>query len=212
MARPISPNPDRPRDTKRCRMTSVQEILPGTMGPPAPSTADETRLVHDLRAGRPEAREQLVHAYYDRLYRLAYSMTGVAEDSRDLVQETFLAALKGLPGFRGESRLSTWLIAILRNQYTLQLRGERKWRHAPLDAVDAADPGPAPALNPGVTAVLERLRKLPEDLRTAMVLFYLEGMKYQEIAEAMECPIGTVRSRLFEARERLKRMMEGANR
>jgi len=65
-------------------------------------------------------------------------------------------------------------------------------------------------MRPEVTAILERVRRLPEELRTALVLFYLEGMRYQEIAEAMQCPVGTIRSRLFEARGRLKKMMEGA--
>lgn len=192
-------------------MTVVEEHRAATMAPVQPAPADEARLVHDLRAARPEAREQLVHLYYDRLYRLAYSMTGVAEDARDLVQETFLASLKSLPNFRGDSRLSTWLISILRNQYTLYLRGERKWKHAPLEAVEPAAGAPPPAMHPGVAAILERIRKLPEDLRTSLVLFYLDGLKYEEIAEAMECPVGTVRSRLFDARERLKRMMEGAS-
>ncbi|MBI4564927.1 MAG: sigma-70 family RNA polymerase sigma factor [Planctomycetes bacterium] len=172
---------------------------------------DEAKMVSDLRAGRREAFDRLVSLYYDRLHRLAYSMAGCEEDARDLTQETFLAALESIGNFRAEARLSTWLIAILRNQYTLYLRGERKWRHAPLEAVEtAAAPAPAPPVHPGVVAILERLRKLPEDLRTTLVLFYLDGMKYAEIAEAMNCPIGTVRSRLFEARERLKRMMEGA--
>ena len=180
------------------------------MAAPSPSPDEEARLVADLRTGSRDARDRMVALYYDRLYRLAYSMTGVADDARDLTQEAFLAALKALDSFRAEARLSTWLIAILRNQYTLYLRGEKKWRHAPLDGVEPAG-DPAPALSPGVTAILERLRKLPEDLRTTLVLFYLDGLKYAEIAEAMECPVGTVRSRLFEARERLKKMMEGAS-
>jgi RNA polymerase sigma-70 factor (ECF subfamily) len=161
---------------------TVQEIV--QMRPAELTSAEEVRLVADLRGGRREAFDRVVGLHYERLYRLAYSMTGVAEDARDLTQETFLAAVKSMANFRADSKLSTWLIAILRNQYTLYLRG--------------------------VAAILERLRKLPEDLRTTLVLFYLDGMKYSEIAEAMGCPLGTVRSRLFEARERLKKMMEGA--
>jgi len=181
-------------------------MRPGELSP-----ADESHLVEDLRAGKKEAFDRIVGLHYDRLYRISFSMTGVAEDARDLTQESFLAAIKALPGFRAESKLSTWLISILRNQYTLYLRGERKWKHAPLEAVEAdAFANANPAVQPGVAAILERLRKLPEDLRTTLVLFYLDGMKYTEIAEAMGCPIGTVRSRLFEARERLKKMMEGA--
>ena len=173
--------------------------------------ADEARLVAGLKAGHREAFDRLVELHYDRLHRLACTMTGSSEDAADLAQETFLAAMKSAGNFRGESRLTTWLIAILRNQFTLHLRGRRKWRHAPLEAAGSLGaPTPAPAIRPEVAAILERVHRLPEELRTALVLFYLEGMRYQEIAEAMECPVGTIRSRLFEARERLKKMMEGA--
>jgi RNA polymerase sigma-70 factor (ECF subfamily) len=167
-------------------------------------------LVSELRAGRREAFDRMVELHYDRLHRLAGAMTGVPEDAADLVQETFLAAMKSAGNFRGEARLTTWLIAILRNQYSLHLRGRKKWKFATLEAAAAARADdPAPPIRPEVVAILERVHRLPEELRTALVLFYLEGMRYQEIAEAMECPVGTIRSRLFEARERLKKLMEG---
>src|SRR5262245_11530440 len=154
---------------------------------------DEAKLVADLRAGRREAFDRMVGLHYDRLHRLATTMIGSSEDAADLVQETFLAAMKSAPNFRGDARLTTWLIAILRNQYTLHLRGRRKWRHAALDAAGALRaPEPSPAVRPEVVAILERVGKLPEELRTALVLFYLDGMRYQEIAESMECPVGTV--------------------
>ena len=173
--------------------------------------SDEARLVADLKAGRKEAFDRLVELHYDRLHRLAYTMTGSDGDAADLAQETFLAAMKSAGNFRGDARLTTWLIAILRNQYSLHLRGRRRWHHAALEAAEGVGaPEPAPAMRPEVTAILERVRRLPEELRTALVLFYLEGMRYQEIAEAMQCPVGTIRSRLFEARGRLKKMMEGA--
>ncbi|HZN61477.1 MAG TPA: sigma-70 family RNA polymerase sigma factor, partial [Planctomycetota bacterium] len=85
--------------------------------------ADESRLVADLRVGRREAFDRMVELHYDRLHRLACTITGSSEDAADLVQETFLAAMKSAGRFRGDSRLTTWLIAILRNQYTLHLRG-----------------------------------------------------------------------------------------
>jgi RNA polymerase sigma-70 factor, ECF subfamily len=172
--------------------------------------AEEARLVADLRAGRREAFDRMVELHYGRLHRLACTLTGSGDDAADLVQESFLAAMKSAPNFRGDARLTTWLIAILRNQYSLFLRGRRKWRLAPLEAATGAKAAdPVPPVRPEVVAILQRVKRLPEELRTALVLFYLEGMRYHEIAEAMECPVGTVRSRLFEARERLKKMMEG---
>lgn len=168
-----------------------------------PSMTEE-ELIAGCRAGRREAFDEMVSRYYDRLHRLAYALVG-AEAARDLAQETFLAAVKSLPNFRGESRLSTWLISILRNRASLLRRSERKWRTAPLN--DEGEPLAAPQpkeLETGLKTILGRLKDLPEDLRLTLILFYIEGMKYAEIAQVMSCPIGTVRSRLFEARERLK--------
>jgi RNA polymerase sigma-70 factor (ECF subfamily) len=185
--------------------TLIQSARMATMPP------DEAQLISGLKAGRKEAFDRLVELHYGRLHRLACTMTGSSEDAADLVQETFLAAMKSAPNFRADAKLTTWLIAILRNQFSLHLRGLRKWRHAPLEAAGSVGaPEPRPAMRPAVAAILERVRSLPEELRSPLVLFYLEGMRYADIAEAMECPVGTIRSRLFEARERLKKMMEGA--
>jgi len=164
----------------------------------------EADLVSACRAGRREGFEELVARHYDRILRLAYAMAG-PEAAADLAQETFLAALKSFGSFRGASQLGTWLVSILRNQYFLHLRGQKKRRHAALQGEAERLPAPVPeGVDKTVREVLERVKDLPEELRTALVLFYVDGLKYDEIAQAMECPIGTVRSRLFEARERLK--------
>lgn len=164
----------------------------------------EQELIVGCRAGRREAFDELVSRHYDRIYRLAYALGG-SEQAKDLAQETFLAAVRSLPSFRGESQVSTWLVSILRNQCSNFRRTERKWRLSPLEG--EADRLPAPPvreIETGVRAIFERMKELPEDLRLTLILFYVEGMKYAEIAQAMGCPIGTVRSRLFDARERLK--------
>lgn len=154
------------------------------------------------------ACERLVADQYDRIHRLAWTLTGAAEDARDLTQETFLAAVQAMHRFRGEAQVSTWLISILRNQFTLYLRRRRRWRFAPLDA--AADRAAAPAPEPPEVMALKHVRSLPEELQLPVVLFYVDEMRYQDIAAALGCPIGTVRSRLFEARERLRRLVKGA--
>jgi len=165
----------------------------------------EAELVADCRAGKREAFDELVSRHYDRIFRLAYGLAG-PEAAADLAQETFLAAVRSFANFRGDAALMTWLVAILRNQFSLYLRGQRK-RMAPLDSEgDRLAAPPESPLGEEVREILDRVRELPEELRTPLVLFYVNGLKYAQIAQAMECPIGTVRSRLFEARDRLRRL------
>src|SRR5688500_11448145 len=172
---------------------------------PFPNEAD---LVAACRAGRRDAFDELARRHYDRIHRLAYAMAG-AEGASDLAQETFLAAARAFPPFRGEAKVGTWLVSILRNQYTMWLRGRKRWRLSPLEGESTRLPATPPStLEKGVRESRERVKDLPEELRTTLVLFYVDGLKYADIAQAMECPIGTVRSRLFEARERLKSLLD----
>jgi RNA polymerase sigma-70 factor (ECF subfamily) len=173
---------------------------------------NESELIDGCRAGRREALDALVSVHYARIYRLAWTLAG-ADPAADLAQDTFLAAVKAFPRFRGDSQLSTWLISILRNQYSLFLRGLKKWRLAPLPGEDGRLEAPEPpVIERGVRDILDRVKDLPEELRTTLVLFHVDGMKYADIARAMECPVGTVRSRLFDARGRLKRLLSKADR
>jgi RNA polymerase sigma-70 factor (ECF subfamily) len=168
---------------------------------------NDADLIAGCRAGRRDAFEALVSAYHDRLHRIAVAMAG-AETGGDLVQETFLGAVESFPRFRGDAQLSTWLISILRNRFSLFLRGQKKWKLSPLpdDGARLAAPEP-PAVERDLREVLARVQDLPEELRTALVLFHVDDMSYADMAKAMECPIGTVRSRLFEARERLRKLV-----
>ena len=186
----------------------VREPRPGFMN--AERSWSEAELIDGCRAGRREALEALVSVHHDRLYRIATAMAG-PDAAADLVQETFLAAVGAFPRFRADAQLSTWLISILRNRFSLFLRGQRKWKLAKLpedgDRLVASEP---PSVDRDVRDVLDRVHELPEDLRTTLVLFHVDGLSYAAIARAMDCPIGTVRSRLFEARERLKRLLRKA--
>jgi RNA polymerase sigma-70 factor (ECF subfamily) len=184
--------------------------LPTGALPPGMKTENswsEADLISGCRAGRRDAYEALVSSYHDRLHRIAAAMAG-ADAAGDLVQETFLAAVEGFHRFRGDAQLSTWLISILRNRFSLYLRVQKKWKLAPLpdDGVPLPAPEP-PAAERDLRHVLARVQELPEELRTALVLFHIDEMSYADIAKAMECPIGTVRSRLFEARERLRKLV-----
>lgn len=172
------------------------------------SARTEPELLAACRAGRRDALEELVSRHYDRIHRLAAVMAGPAA-AADLTQETFLGAVKALPRFRGESAFTTWLISILRNQYLLFLRGRKKWPLAPLEAEAERLPAPEPSgAEQEAREILSRVDELPEEFRTTLVLYHVDGLKYSEIAGAMGCPVGTVRSRLFEARERLRKRVK----
>ncbi len=185
--------------------------LPRSRAMPADSAAwTEAELVAACRAGRREGFDELARRYYDRLLRLA-SVLARREAAADLVQETFLAAVRALPRFRGESQLSTWLISILRNQASLQRRSQHRWPAPLAEGEEQRRAAPEPdGSGARLQEIFERMKELPEELRTPLALFHLEGLPYQEIARVMACPIGTVRSRLFEARERLRLLMTGA--
>jgi len=191
-------------------MTTVEGARAGWAARPETMTSwSESELIAGCRAGRREAFDALVAVHHDRLHRIARVLAG-PEAAGDLVQETFLAAVKSFPRFRGDAQLSTWLVSILRNQVSVFLRGRRKWALAPLpDRVEAPEP---PDTDRAVREILDRVKDLPEDLRTTLVLFHVDGMSYADIARSMECPVGTVRSRLFEARERLKRLVSRTER
>ena len=194
-------------------MTTVESAPRDAARPNLMMSWSEAELIAGCRAGRREAFDALIAAHYDRIYRLAWTLAG-PDAAADLAQEAFLAAVKAFPRFRGDAQLSTWLVSILRNQYSLFLRGLKKWRLAPLpeDGDRLAAPPPPPAMDRQVREILDRVRDLPEDLRTTLVLFHVDGMKYADIARVMECPVGTVRSRLFEARGRLKKLVTEADR
>jgi RNA polymerase sigma-70 factor (ECF subfamily) len=195
-------------------MTTVEGLVP--LQVPGPKIMkivapwNESDLIAGCREGRREALDALVAVHYDRLNRLAYTLAG-PEAAADLVQETFLAAVKSFPRFRGDAQLSTWLISILRNQFSLYLRGRKKWKLSPFpeeeERLSAPEP---PEIDREAREILDRVKDLPEDLRTTLVLFHVDGLKYADIARVMECPVGTVRSRLFEARGRLKRLVTRA--
>lgn len=165
---------------------------------------DDAAIVEACKVRDPRGFELLVERAYDRVYRVAFSMVYNEEDARDLTQETFTAVLDSIHRFRGESALMSWLVSILRNTYTVWLR--RRKRVTPLEFEEDLVAGESRAEEVR-EHVMGALRKLPERLRTVIVLYHLEDMAYEDIARALECPVGTVRSRLHEARQELKRLL-----
>ncbi len=176
-------------------------------------------LVERVQKGDKKAFDVLVLKYQHKVLKLIGRYIHDSSEAMDVAQEAFIKAYRALPGFRGDSAFYTWLyrIAINTAKNYLVARGRRP-PSADIDASDAEqfDGDGAMALKEHATpeqlifrdelekAILEAIGALPEDLRTAIMLREFEGMSYEEIAEAMECPVGTVRSRIFRAREAIE--------
>jgi RNA polymerase sigma-70 factor (ECF subfamily) len=177
-------------------------------------------LVVRAQAGDRRAFDVLVLKYQQRVANLISRYIRDSSEVLDVTQDAFLKAYRALPGFRGESAFYTWIYRIAIN--TVKNHLVAQGRRPPGDDVDAEV---AEQMDMGgrlrETATPERelltdeiarnvqaaLDDLPDDLRTAIVLRELEGMSYDEIATAMECPIGTVRSRIFRAREAIDKRL-----
>ncbi len=192
-------------------------------------------LVEVAKGGGPEAErafEMLFIKYRKKLERMMSRMVRDDGAVQDIVQESFLKAWRALAGFRGDSQFYTWLYRIAINTAKKHLVATRKSPvisesslssggddddNPMMDALmngggEAETPEAAYAAKEIAVAVNEALEALPEELRRALILREMEGLSYEDISEAMDCPIGTVRSRIFRAREaisaRIKPMLD----
>lgn len=173
----------------------------------------DEQLVARAQQGNQRAFEILVRKYQHKILQLVSRLVGEG-DAPDVAQETLIKAYRALNGFRGQSAFYTWLyrIAINTAKNHLIARGRRP-AGQDIDVSDAEQYGHTEHLSdvdtPESVALSEELNgkvaeviaRLPEDLRQAITLRELEGLSYEEIAQVMDCPIGTVRSRIFRARE-----------
>jgi RNA polymerase sigma-70 factor (ECF subfamily) len=194
---------------------------PGPPDPPArsPDRAADEALVARTRAGDLAAFEQLVEKYRARVYRLAYHVLRDREEAWDCAQDAFTRAFQSLDAFRGQSAFYTWLFRITVNVATDRHRSraartrafgseavpEEEWART---AADPAEPPDAHAARAEQRRrILEALDRLPPWARTIIMLGDLEGLSYREIADVLNCPIGTVMSRLHNARKRLRGLL-----
>jgi RNA polymerase sigma-70 factor (ECF subfamily) len=170
---------------------------------------DETELLDACRRGDRRAQRQLYERYAERIYRLTLRLSGNAHDAFDLSQETFVRAFQGLALFDGRSGVGTWLYRIATNE-ALQLfrRRATERRHLREYAAQGADTTD-PESDSARREVQEALDRLAHPHRVVLLLKYQEGLSYEEIAAILECPAGTVASRLNRARTELRAMMEG---
>jgi len=198
----------------------------GVEGRPArkPSLSEKDidfALVQRVQRGDKNAFDLLVLKYQNKIGHLVSRYVHDAHESQDVTQEAFIKAYRGLKNFRGDSAFYTWLYRIAINTAKNHLvTMSRKITDTGVDAADAEQYDSGSALRETATpdremiteqiatVVQQSIEALPDDLRIAITLREFDGMSYEDIANAMDCPIGTVRSRIFRAREAIDTNLE----
>jgi RNA polymerase sigma factor (sigma-70 family) len=187
--------------------------------PSAP--VEEMVLVNRARRGDLKAYDELVQRYQERIYATVYHMTSNHEDANDLAQDSFVKAYQALKSFKGGSSFYTWLYRIAVNKTINFLKQRKNRQHMSLNDIDFnAEHDPdlvalvsdkTPRREAGLNELQEKLNaallKLSESHRLAVVLHDVQGLSHEEIAKVMHCNIGTVRSRLFYARQQLQALL-----
>ena len=187
--------------------------------------AREEALLKAFRSGDDAAFDGLIGMYSAKLYKVAYALLGSRQDAEEVVQDTFLRAYRALHAFRGESSLETWL-----HRITVNLaRNKFQWNHRRGDGQNVSlsaagddadgDPGAEPErdvpdcrMEPDLVMeqdeigknIMRALNSLPDNLRETMLLRHVNDMPYEQIAEKLDCKVGTVKSRLSRGREMLR--------
>ena len=181
----------------------------------------DQELVQRVQAGDKNAFDVLIIKYQQRIINVITGFVHDPVEAQDVAQEAFVKAYRAIPNFRGDSAFYTWLyrIAINTSKNHLTARARRP-PTSDVDAADATNVYDAPELKEFETpesnlvsdeleqAIHQAIDELQEDTATAIKLREFEGMSYEEISEAMECPIGTVRSRIFRARESIEQRIQ----
>jgi RNA polymerase sigma-70 factor, ECF subfamily len=172
---------------------------------------DDQRLLSSLRAGRPEARAELVRAHYRAVYRWLVHLTRDVHQAEDLTQETFAAAWEKIATFQGRAALATWLHRIAYTKFIDARRAARRAAGA-LErlagpAVSPPDPLDAVTADDEARRLYRALNGLGAPERTVLVLHYLQGLSYREMAAVLDEPVGTVKWRTAEALNRLRAVL-----
>lgn len=188
----------------------------------------DAELLQASRAGDSDAFGELVTRHQDRVYRLAFRLSGNPEDALEIAQESFLKAYRALGSFRGESAFYTWVYRIAINEFRSRRRfqsvrpaemsletasrtGDGENRPGLKEQLPSDCPGPVEeAVRVERKALVERaLAQLDSEQRAIIVLRDIDGRDYEEIADILDCPRGTVKSRLHRARMALKELLSG---
>jgi RNA polymerase sigma-70 factor (ECF subfamily) len=187
---------------------------------PSVEPKQDAEVVTRCLSGDRDAFGEIVVRYEDRIFATIYRILGKAEDARDLAQEAFLRAWSRLETFKEGARFSTWLYTIALNLTRSELRKRKALKNRQplsLDRLgsrpgerppDPADPGEPPDATLGRTELyrlaLSEMERLEPEAREVIVLRDMQSLSYEQIAEVVDCPVGTVRSRLHRAREALR--------
>ena len=192
----------------------------------ASSSAIDSGFIENLKAGDAKAFDTLVNRYANDVYALLLRITEDGKEAEDLMQETFLSALKAIGKFRGEADLKTWLFRIAINHSKNRFRWWKRRKREKTVSLDAPVGASETPLSETVSSdfntpeenvlqkerekVLSRaLNSLPEIFREAVILCDIEGLSYEEIAATLEINLGTVKSRIARGREELRKKLEG---
>jgi RNA polymerase sigma-70 factor (ECF subfamily) len=181
-------------------------------------STDDRRLIAECLRGRTAAFCELAARYQDRLYNTVYRLVDNAQDAEDVVQETFLSAYQSLRSFKGDAQFFTWLYRIAMNT-AISLKRKQKATlsihasvngEAPIEPPDVSEsnrPGHALERREQESRIQRALKQLSPEHRAVLVLKDMEGQKYEAIAEILQVPIGTIRSRLHRARMELRTIL-----
>ena len=186
-----------------------------------PTTCTDEELVARSARGDADSFNLLITRWERPIYALAYRVIGHEQDARDVCQETFLRAFRGIAAFKGQAKFSSWLYRIALNLCRDWMRRERRTPvvQAP-EGVDltelVSERGPVESIEEVVSRrdmsrmVARAMRALSEEQRTAVVLKEYEGLTFQEIADLLGCPLSTVKTRLYQGLTLLRRQLEAA--
>ncbi|MCX6343771.1 MAG: sigma-70 family RNA polymerase sigma factor [Armatimonadetes bacterium] len=173
---------------------------------------DEKKLVAGLRAGEREAYERLLDLYQDKVYGMARRMVG-GLDAEDAAQDALVEICNSVKGFKGRSSLATWVYRVAMN-VCLERRRMRRLETVPIEenTLDrqensSSEPGAVAVRNETKTTVNNAIDSLPDIHRDVVILHELHGLTYSECAEALSCPVGTVKSRLSNAFRALREQL-----